>query len=351
MKLTRLLLLLLPCALMAQETTEVVSKTVERKLRLPGELLPYQHVDLHARVNGFVEKVEVDRGSTVKTGQLLVQLSAPEMQAQLLEIEAKALAIEAQKAESEAKLMAAQAFFERLNEAAKTPGVIAGNEVVQAEKAVDAARAVIRANDASAKAQRAQTASILKMMEYLEIHATFSGIITQRYVHPGALAGPATGPVLRLENVTRLRLVVSVPEADVAGIVRGARVPFTIPGGQPGTGVIARISRSLDAKTRTMPVELDVENGAGLFAPGMYPETVWPVRKPRPSLMVPTTAVVTTTEKVFVIRNDGGKAQHVPVSKGAASGDLLEVFSSELKAGDRVVKRASDEIRPGSLLK
>ena len=128
MKLTRLLLLLLPYALMAQETIEVVSKTVERKLRLPGELLPYEQVDLHARVNGFVEKVEVDRGSAVKTGQLLVQLSAPEMQAQLLEIEAKALAIEAQKAESEAKLMAVQAFYERLKEAAKTPGVIAGNE-------------------------------------------------------------------------------------------------------------------------------------------------------------------------------------------------------------------------------
>ena len=350
MKPTRLLLFLIPCALLAQETTEVVSKTVEKKLRLPGELLPFEQVDLHARINGFVEKVEVDRGSAVKTGQLLVQLSAPEMQAQLLEIEAKALAIEAQKAEAEAKLLGAQALHDRLKEAAKTPGVIAGNEVVQAEKAVDAARAVVNANASSAKAQRAQSASITKMMEYLQIRAPFNGVITQRFVHPGALAGPSTGPVLRLENVVRLRLVVSVPESEVAGIVRGARVPFTIPGGQPGTGVIARVSRSLDAKTRTMPVELDVENGAGLFAPGMYPETVWPVKKPRPSLMVPPTAVVTTTEKVFVIRSADGKAEYVPVSKGAAQGDLLEVFSSALKAGDKVVKRASDEIRAGSML-
>lgn len=351
MKLTRLLLLLIPSALLAQETTEVVSKTVEKKLRLPGELLPFELVDLHARINGFVEKIDADRGSIVKSGQLLVQLSAPEMQAQLLEIEAKALAIEAQKAEADAKVLGAQAYFERLQEAAKTPGVIAGNEVVQAEKAVQAARAVAAANGSSAKAQRAQSASVIKMMEYLQIHAPFNGIITQRYVHPGALAGPATGPLLRLENVARLRLVVSVPESEVGGIVRGARVPFTIPGGQPGSGVIARISRSLDPKTRTMPVELDVENGAGLFAPGMYPETVWPVKKPRPSLMVPPTAVVTTTEKVFVIRATGGKAEYVPVSKGAAQGDLLEVFSQDLKSGDRVVKRASDEIRAGSALR
>ena len=126
----------LPCALFAQETVEVIAKTVERKLRLPGELAPYELVDLHARVNGFVETVEVDRGSMVKKGQMLVRLSAPELQAQLLEIEAKALAIESQKAEAEAKMLAAEATYGRLKEAGKTPGVIAGNELVQAEKAV-----------------------------------------------------------------------------------------------------------------------------------------------------------------------------------------------------------------------
>lgn len=351
MKPAKLLFAFLPCVLFAQETVEVVSKMVERKLRLPGELAPYEFVDLHARVNGFVEKVDVDRGSMVAKGQLLVQLSAPELQAQLLEIEAKALAIESQKAEAEAKMLAAEATFGRLKEASKTPGVIAGNELVQAEKGVDAAKAVIRANEASAKAQRAQSASILKITEFLQITAPFGGVITQRYAHPGALAGPATGPLLRLENVTRLRLIVAVPESEVGGIVRGARVPFSVPGGQQGTGVIARIPRVLDPKTRTMPVELDVENGAGNFAPGMYPETVWPVRRARPSLMVPPTAVVSTMEKVFVIRSADGKAEYVGVSKGAVSGDLVEVYSAELKAGDRVVKRASDEIRVGSVLK
>ena len=351
MKPANFLFALLTSALLAQETIEVVTKTVERKLRLPGELAPYEQVDLHARVNGFVERVEVDRGSMVKKGQLLVQLSAPELQAQLLEIEAKALAIESQKAEAEAKMLAAEATYGRLKEASKTPGVIAGNELVQAEKSVDAARAVIRANEASAKAQRAQSGSILKITEFLQITAPFSGVITQRFAHPGALAGPSTGPVLRLENVARLRLIVAVPESEVAGIVRGARVPFTVPGGVGGTGIIARIPRVLDSKTRTMPVELDVDNGAGNFAPGMYPETIWPVRRARPSLMVPPTAVVSTMERVFVIRNADGKAEYVTVSKGSVSGDLVEVYSSDLKAGDRVVKRANDEIRPGNLLK
>ena len=351
MKLVKILIALAPCVLLAQETVEVVTKTLERKLRLPGEFAAYETVDLHARVNGFVEKVEVDKGSMVKKDQLLVELSAPELQAQLLEIEAKAMAIESQKAEAEAKLMAVEATYERLKEASKTPGVIAGNELVQAEKVVQAGRAVIKANEAQAKAQRAQSASILKITEFLKITAPFSGVITQRYAHPGALAGPSTGPVLRLENVGRLRLIVAVPEQEVNGIVRGARVPFTVAGGGQGTGVIARIPRVLDAKTRTMPVELDVDNSGGAFAPGMYPETVWPVRHARPSMMVPPTAVVSTMEKIFVIRSRDGMAEQVPVSKGAVSGDLVEVFSSELRVGDRVVKRASDEIRPGSVLK
>jgi multidrug efflux pump subunit AcrA (membrane-fusion protein) len=145
-------------------------------------------------------------------------------------------------------------------------------------------------------------------------------------------------------------VVVAVPESEVATMIAGASVPFAIAGGLTGSGVITRIARSVDPKTRTMPVELEVANASGKLSPGMYAEATWPARRAQPSILVPPTAVAVNTEKVFVIRNNKGQAEHVPVVKGAAAGDLVEVFGA-LAAGDRLLRRASDEIRPGTPLK
>jgi RND family efflux transporter MFP subunit len=333
------------------EVTAVVSKQVDRKLRLPGEFLPYQITALRARVSGFVEKVEVDRGSVVKTGDLLVTLSAPEMQAQVTAAEAKVATAQAQKSEAEARLVSAQSTFERLKKAAETPGAVAGNEVIVAEKAVEAARAAVAAEDSAIAAARASVAALKDLMNYLRITAPFDGVITERFVHPGALASPTGEALLELQQVARLRLVVAVPEGEFSGIIRGAKVAFTVPAypAETFSGTIARVSKAIDPKTRTMPVELDVANANGRLAPGMYPEVQWPVRKARASLLVPPTAVVTTTERVFVIRVRDGKAEWVNVSKGPPAGDLIEVFGA-LNAGDSVVKRGTDEIREGSRL-
>jgi len=356
MNLSRVCLLLLcEVALPAQqavETVKVVSKNVERKLHLPGEFQPHQRVDLHARVTAFVEKVEVDRGSVVQQGQLLIRLAAPELRAQRAEAQAKAAALESQRAEAQAKLLAAQSTYEHLKAASATPGVVAGNELVLAQKAVDAAGAVLQAHERSIEAARAAAEAFKELEGYLRITAPFQGIITERYVHPGALVGSASTPLLRLEQVSQLRLVVAVPESEVATIVSGARVPFTVPAwpGQNFSGVVARVAHSLDPKTRTMAVELDVPNAGGQLAPGMYPEVQWPVRRMRPSLVVPPSSIVTTTERTFVIRVRDGRAQYVDVKRGSPAGDLVEVFGA-LDPGDTIVRRGSDEIREGTQLK
>ena len=284
---------------------------------------------------------------------MVVTLSAPEMQAQVAEAEARVPALEAQKVEAQAKLLAAESTYERIKEASKTPGAIAGNELVIAEKAVEAAKGVIGAMDKSVQALRASVAAQKELLTYLKVAAPFDAVVTQRWAHPGALAGPAAGgkALLRLEQQSRLRLQVAVPEAETGGIVRGAKVPFTVPAfpGETFTGVIARMPHNMDVKTRTMPVELDVANPSGRLTPGMYPEVQWPFRRARASMLVPPTAIVTTTERTFVVRVNDGKAEWVSVSRGAASGDLVEVFGN-LKDGDVVVKRATDEIREGSAL-
>ena len=331
----------------------VVEKQVTRQVKLPGEFLPYETVDLRARVTGFVDRVRVDRGSVVKKGEVLIELVAPELRAQLAEAESKAQAAESQRAEAAARLAAAEATYNRLKEAAKTPGAIAGNELIQAQKTVESAQAAVGSADNSLKAAQAAVQANRDLYSYLKVTAPFDGVITDRYVHPGALAGPNTGPLLKLDNSSRLRLVVALPEADVAGIERGARVSFQVAAypDRPFTGTVARISHTLDPKTRTESVELDVPNGRGELAPGMYPEVNWPVRKARPSLLVPPTSIAANTERTFVIRvNAQRRAEWVNVTRGNQAGDLVEVIGP-LRPGDRIVKRATDEIREGAQIK
>jgi membrane fusion protein (multidrug efflux system) len=190
------------------------------------------------------------------------------------------------------------------------------------------------------------------MQGYLRVVAPFDGIITDRLVHPGMMVD-ANGhqPLLKLQQVSHLRLVVPVPETYVGGIERGKSVQFHVPAhpGRTYTGTIARVPNALDPQNRTMMVELDVLNRDGSLAPGMYPTVDWPVSSSGDLLFVPATSVVTTTERTFVITSQNGRAHWVDVRKGPAAGDMISVRGT-LTLGQLVVRRATDEIREGSVL-
>lgn len=334
----------------ALETIKVVSKALEKVATIPGDLTPYQSVNLSARVAGFVESVAVDRGSYVKRGQRLASISAPELRAQRAEAEAKLQAVRAQEAEAEAKTVAAQSTYDRLKAASATPGVVAGHDVEMAERSLEAARAHVNALKGSGSAAAAAVKAVAEMESYLQLVAPFDGVITERNVHPGSLVGPATGSLLRIEQVTRLRLTVPVPEAYVGTITRGATVDFRVSAfpDQTFQGVIARPAHTLDMKMRSMLVELDVNNPKQLLAPGMFAEVQWPVSRAANSLFVPGTAVVRTSERQFVVRVRNGVADWVDVKRGEVNGEVVEVFGGDLRAGDEVVRRGNDEIRPGT---
>jgi RND family efflux transporter MFP subunit len=274
------------------------------------------------------------------------------MKAQIAEAQSKVEAAEAARVQAEAEFAAAQSTVERMREAAKTPGAIAGNELTVAEKRIEADQAVISSRQQAVRAAQSAVDALKALESYLRITAPFEGVVTERLVHPGALVGPNTNsPLLVIEQVSRLRLTVSVPEENVGAIARGATVSFQVPAYTERTfsGSVARIPRMLETKTRSMPVELDVINRDQSLAPGMYPTVHWPIRNSQAGLFVPKTSVVTTTERTFVIREKSGHAEWVDVRKGSADGDLIQVFGP-LKSNDRVLKRATDEIREGATL-
>jgi membrane fusion protein, multidrug efflux system len=333
----------------AVETAKVVAQVLQKTVTIPGDLTPYQGVNLSARVSGFVESLAVDRGSWVKRGQRLASISAPELRAQRAEADAKLQTVRAQEAESQARMVSAQSTYERLKAASATPGVVAGNDLEIAERGLEAARAHVNALKSSGGAAEAAVKAVSEMERYLELTAPFDGVITERNVHPGSLVGPSTGALLRIEQVARLRLTVPVPEAYVGSITRGTTVEFRVSAfpNQTFQGVIARPAHSLDMKTRSMLVELDVNNPKQVLAPGMFAEVQWPVSRAQASLFVPRTAVVRTSERQFVVRVRNGVAEWVDVRRGELNGDAIEVYG-DLREGDIVIRRGNDEIRAGT---
>jgi RND family efflux transporter MFP subunit len=335
------------------ELVKVESHSSPRTVPLTAELAPYLQTDIEARVPGYIEKVLVDRGSVVRRGQLLVQLSAPEMKSQTNASESSLHQAEADAAQAEAQAAAAASTYERLQEAAKTRGAVAGNELVQAEKQKDAADSLVESRKAAVRASKEKLQATSDMESYLHVTAPFDGTITDRFVHPGMMVDSAGHPpLLKLQQTSHLRLVVPVPESYVGSIAKGKPVPFHVPA-HPGKSYTAKITRgpnALDQQNRTMLVELDVYNTDGTLAPGMYPTVDWSVGSGENQLFVPTTSVVTTTKRTFVIADVNGRAHWVDVRKGPPVGEQVSIRGSII-AGESIVKRASDEIREGNLLR
>lgn len=330
----------------------VESQKLTATLSLPAQTSPYEAVAIYPKVTGFIEKLPVDRGSHVKSGDLIVQLSAPELLAQRSQAEANLQTAQSHLAAAQAKLLSDKGTYEHLASAAKTPGVVAGNDLQVAEQSAAADRAQVEAAQHGVLAAQDALRGVTQLESYLEIRAPFDGVVTERNLHPGALVGPSSGqagaqPIVRIEDVGRLRLIVPVPEPYVSGVRDGESVAFTVPAypGQVFHGPIARISHDIDQSTRTMAVELDVRNSQ--ITPGTFASVQWPVQRDYPTLFVPAAAITTNLQRTFVIRVRDGKAEWVDVKSGASAAGKTEVFG-DLKDGDQVVVPASDELAPGT---
>jgi membrane fusion protein, multidrug efflux system len=332
----------------------VHAKKLKTTISLPAELVPYESVDLYARETGFVKSIKVDRGSIVKSGEIIAEIEAPELVAQRAQANAAYESAQSQLAAGEAKLAADQATYEHMSAAAKVPGVMAPNDLDIAQKAAQADAANVEALKKTAEAGRESLRAVTQLESYLRIAAPFDGEVTTRYVHPGALVGPAGGagaatPIVRVETVTHHRLVVAVPENDVGGVPEGAVVSFTVPSfpGRMFRAPIARISHGVDTKTRTMPVELDVKDPKAELVPGTYCQVEWPVSRNYATLFVPASAVGSDLERTFVIRIRNDRTEWVDVKTGARVDSSIEVFG-DLKDGDEVANRGTDQLRPGT---
>lgn len=318
------------------ETIEISKSNPLVPLKLAGELKPYEQTELFAKVNSYVKQIKVDIGDKVNAGQVLVVLEAPEIVSQIANTKAK---VQAQ----EAIYISTKSTYDRMLKADETKGAVA-------KDAIDQIKARKLSDESQLAAARSAYNEIRNINDYLVIRAPFSGTITNRTIDLGAYVGPMSKePLLVIENIQKLRLNLSVPEANTAYIKIGDTIRFYVRS-QPQIKHIALVSRksgSLDVKLRSEKIEADFVNKNNVLKPFMVAETSIPLQNTEATFFVPKMAVVESGMGIYVIRIENGKTKNIPISKGRMMGDKVEIFG-ELSQGDKILKMASEEIIEGT---
>ena len=354
-------------------TVAAVVKVERRDLgvafTLAGAFKPFQDVDLHAKVAGYIKVIYVDVGSHVKEGQTLAILEVPELAAQLAGAEASVRRAEEEIRRAQGELVRAQSsyaaahtMYDRLSQASQQrPGLVAQQDVddaqakdlggqaqvASAQAALDSAKQTLEVAQATQKQYSA-------LSDYTKITAPFAGVVTIRYADTGSLiaAGTSTStqsePVVRLAQISVLRLVLPIPESIAGGIRLGDPVRVHVQAlNQDYVGKVSRFAGSLDPQTRTMETEIDFQNEDGKLLPGMYVQAVMAPPKGKEMLTVPLEAVdMNEVDGTVLVVNPQNVLEERKVHLGLQGSTRIEVLSG-LSEGERVVIGSRNEFRKG----
>ena len=332
---------------------------MEQRQTLAAEFRPYQEVDVHAKIAGYVKKIYVDVGDRVKQGQTLAVLEIPEMADELTRARAtrtrsasEVVRMQDELARAEAAHTAAHTNYERLAGVAKTrPNLIAAQELddsrardQSAEAQVSAARAALTSAQGQVDVGQADIAHSQTMAAYATITAPFAGVITHRYADNGAMVPAGTSnsagamPVVKLSQNSTLRLILPVPESLSARVHSGDTVLVQVPAlKQEFTGRVTRTSGAVATSTRTMETEVDVPNPSLQLIPGMYAEAVLVVDHRNNAVAIPVAALAGSAERrtVYTV-DDTGHVRVKPVKAGLETATRVEIVSG-LEPGTLVI--------------
>jgi RND family efflux transporter MFP subunit len=334
-------------------------RNIGTTLTIAGEFKPFQDVDVHAKVAGYIKKIYVDVGDHVKAGQTIAVLEIPEMAAQLAGADAgvrrsqeEIRRAEGDLARSQSAHAAAHSAYARLKQAADSrAGLVAQQEIddsqakdLEFEAQVSSSRAALSSAQQQLQVAEANEKQYSALSDYSRIVAPFSGVVTARYADTGALIAAGTSsstqsiPVVRLAEISKLRLVLPIPESVAAQIHLGDPVKLHVQAlSQDFVGKVSRFADSLDRQTRTMETEIDFDNRDGHLIPGMYAETQLSLREKKDALTVPLESVTRNGDDATVLAvNPENIVEERHVKLGLEDSIRVEVLSG-LTDKDRVV--------------
>lgn len=347
--------------------------SIENDLTIAGAFKPFQDVEVHAKVAGYVRKIYVDVGDHVKAGQTLAVLEVPELAAELAGASAAVRRSEqeihrAQGDVERAKSthVAAHAMYDRLKQAAEQQaGLVAQQEVdnaqakdLESEAAVSSAQAAYSAAQQTLEVAQANQNQFSALSNYTRIVAPFAGVVIARYADTGALLAAGTSnsqsmPVVRLAEVSKLRLVLPIPESMAGQIHLGDPVKVHVQAlNQDIVGKVSRFAGSLDSQTRTMETEIDFDNHNGRLLPGMYTETVLQLAARNGALLVPIEALARGNGDATVLTLNSQNVteeRHVKVGlEGKTRAEILSGLqdNDQIVIGNRSQFRAGQKVAP-----
>lgn len=360
----------------AVAVARIAKGDIAQSLTVAAEFRPFQEIEVHAKVAGYLKSITVDVGDRVRAGQLLAVLEIPELQDEIKQDEAAAKRANEEVNRAQADLERAQSAHEAAHlSSTRLAAVIKARPNLVAQQDIDEANARDRVSEAQISTARAALASAREQLEvaragqgrtqtlyaYARITAPFAGVITQRYADTGAMiqAGTASQsqamPIVRLSENDRLRLVIPVPESAVSRVRLGAPVDVAVQSlRRTVAGKVARFADRLDTETRTMRVEVDVQNPGLELVPGMYANATLLLDAVKGALVAPVQAVDRAADggRVFVVDGDGrspGKVREQRVTLGLEADDRVELTSG-VRAGDLVVIGSRAQLKPGALV-
>ncbi len=356
------------------QVAEVQRGNISEVLTLAGQFQPYQVVEVHPKVSGYIRKINVDIGDIVHKGETLAVLEVPELQAQLQGTvfslsQAKAQIVQAQNEVSRAESQHAALHEEslRLQEAAKSqPGLIAEQELDDAQARdlasaaqVNAAKSALAAARQAEQVAKANHMRVSALESYTDVTAPLNGVIIWRYADTGALIQAGTNsdtqslPIVKLAQSEILRLRVPVPEDDVRYVHVGDPMQVNVSAiGRSFTGKVVRFTRDVSAQTRTMETEIDVPNANLTIDPGMYADTELQLAHAQNVVTVAIDALVHTNQNTWqaYVLDSTNHVQIRNVQVGL-QGSLLAQVVSGLAPGDRVILGGQAKYQPDEWVK
>jgi RND family efflux transporter MFP subunit len=351
----------------------VKRETIATSLSIAGQFIPYQNVELHAKVAGYIRKINVDIGDHVRQGQVLAVLEIPELVAQVDEAKAAVHHAEEEIARSQSEVLRAQADnvalhanADRLVNTDKVrPGLIAQQELDDAtakdrasQAQVDAAKSALAAAQQQLQVAKADQQHYSALSDYARITAPYDGVVTWRFSDTGALVQAGTSntsglPVVTVAQIDVLRLRIPVPESLASKVRIGDSADVHVQAtGEHFTGKVARFTDSLDTSTRTMQVEIDVPNPNYHLQPGMYANVTLSANSRPNALTVPIEAIqrADNNKTTVLVLDAQDRVQSREVQVGVESSDAVEILSG-LNEGERVLVGNLGSYQPGEVVR
>ncbi len=347
-------------------------ETIANSLSIAGQFSPYQNVELHAKVAGYIRNIYVDIGDHVHQGQVLAVLEIPELVAEVDEAKASVhhaeeeiLRAQSDVSRAEADNVALHANAVRLVNTDKArPGLIAQQELDDAtakdrasQAQVDAARSSLAAAKQQLAVAKANQQHYSALSDYSRITAPYDGVVTWRFSDTGALVQAGTSntsglPIVTVAEIDVLRLRIPVPESLTSKVRIGDSADVHVQAtGEHFTGKVTRFTDSLDPSTRTMQVEIDVPNPNYHLQPGMYADVRLSANSVSNALTVPIEAIQRTDNKTSVLMVDAqNRVQSREVQVGVESSNNVEILAG-LSEGDRVIVGNLGSYQPGEVVR